>query len=79
MSAFTEVQPVLLPSGMQVSIHKCPKPIVAELEATLPAHRAALDGVRIVATAQRASHDLVRIGPEIEVEKDMLLENVCIA
>lgn len=73
---YLELAPTLLPNGMQVSVHTSPRLLAGELASVLPAHRSALDGARILATAQRAAVDLVQIGPDVEKEKDRLLETV---
>lgn len=67
---------MLLPNSIEVSVHNCPKLVQSELGLILPAHKGALAGAKIIATAQRAALDLVSTGPDVEAEKDALLEKV---
>jgi len=57
---------------IEVSVHECRAAFLRETEPVLPG--VDLSGLLAVATMQRALHDLVKIGDEIEVEKDRLLE-----
>lgn len=57
----------------EISLHCCGKPFVREVEMVLP--NMDLTNLLCIPTMQHAQHDLVKIGNEIELEKDRLLEN----
>lgn len=71
--------PTLGKQGLEISIHRCPKLLIRELCHIFPTHHANLiddpSSYLVIATCQEARHDLTKIGPEIEREKDRLLEN----
>ena len=58
---------------MEVSAHVCRSPFIREVEMVLPNHD--LKNLVCIPTMQHAREDLVKVGDEIEVEKDRLLEN----
>lgn len=68
--------PQMLSNGIEVSLHQCPRALQSELQLVMPERKADLAGCTIVASAQHARCDLVKIGPDIEAEKDRLLETV---
>jgi hypothetical protein len=68
--------PTTLTNGFEVSVHECPKALLSELSAVMPERRGALSGCHIIASVQHSCLDLVKMGPEIDAEKDRLLENV---
>ena len=61
--------------GLECSVHRCPKALKRELERIFPDTEIGEDFLAIP-TAQHAKMDLVRIGQEVEDEKDALLETV---
>ena len=68
-----EVQTLETSDGpMEVSMHECRPPFIRELDMVLPN----VDLTRLLAlpTMQRSRHDLVKIGDDIEQEKDRCLE-----
>jgi hypothetical protein len=68
------LEAMLLPNGVQVSVHEPPRALRRELALVLP--DVPLEGVLVVPTCQRAVRDLVNVGPEVAREKDELLERV---
>ena len=70
----TLMPPTLLPNGLQVSVHECPRAIRRELALVLPG--VDTEGLLVVPTCQRAAMDLVNVGPDVAQEKDDLLERV---
>ena len=67
--------PTMTKQGLECSIHRCPKALKRELERIFPDTEIGEDFLAIP-TAQHAKMDLVRIGQEVENEKDALLETV---
>eukprot|EP00898_Chlorokybus_atmophyticus_P004289 jgi/Chlat1/4861/Chrsp31S04887 len=61
-----------LASGMEYSVHRCPKSYAAEMRALLPA--ADTQRLLIVPTCQKSTVDLVQVGPHVSEEKDRCLE-----
>lgn len=59
---------------LEVSLHECRTAFLRETEGIFPGIN--LTGLLAIPTMQRAKYDLVRIGDEIEAEKDRLLETV---
>ena len=57
---------------LEVSVHECRKAFLREMEFVLSG--VDLEGMKCIPTMQHARHDLVKIGDEIETEKDRLLE-----
>eukprot|EP00128_Syssomonas_multiformis_P015537 Colp12_sorted_trinity150504_noHs@22242 len=64
----TEIQP-----GFEISVCRPPKSMLRDLKLVFP--EIELQDCLIVPTFQKAVSDLVSIGPEVEDEKDALLEN----
>ena len=62
-------------NDIEVSVAAAPKPLVRELKRVFPGEPVGASGrpVLAVLTCQCARHDLVRVGEEIEEEKDRLL------
>ena len=72
----TLLKPTILPNGIEISIHECHKAIKRELKLVLPG----IDidsSFLIIPTCQKAKMDLVNVGPDVALEKDLLLEKVC--
>ena len=69
---------MLISDHFQVSAHSCPRALVRELCHVFPGVDFSVGAVAIP-TIQHAEQDLVRVGAEIETEKDRCLENVGIA
>ena len=61
---------------MEVHTHRCPRGLQEELDAVFPDQRGTFREAIVVTTAQRASVDLVGVGPRVELEKDVLLKRV---
>lgn len=59
---------------MEVSVHSCSRRFVRELQLVFPTRD--LRGLLAIPVSQRATNDLVEVGPEIAREKDELLERV---
>ena len=63
---------------LDFSIHACPKPLFREAKFVFPflqkEEATSQESLLVIPTAQQARHDLVKVGPEIEEEKDRLLE-----
>jgi hypothetical protein len=59
--------------AMEVSMHQCRDAFLREMEMVLPGKP--LENLLCVPTMQHAREDLVKVGDNIEVEKDRLLEN----
>ena len=58
---------------IEVSMHECRVPFLREMEMVLPG--IGLQGLLCIPTMQHSREDLVKIGENIETEKDRLLEN----
>lgn len=58
---------------MEVSVHICRPPFIREVDMVLP--NKDLKNLLCIPTMQHAREDLVKVGDEIELEKDRLLEN----
>jgi len=68
---------VLNRGEVEYSIHACPKALFREAKFVFPFMQkdmAAEGALLVIPTCQKALHDLVKVGPEIEDEKDRLLE-----
>eukprot|EP00238_Polyblepharides_amylifera_P014948 CAMPEP_0196580022 /NCGR_PEP_ID=MMETSP1081-20130531/26406_1 /TAXON_ID=36882 /ORGANISM="Pyramimonas amylifera, Strain CCMP720" /LENGTH=176 /DNA_ID=CAMNT_0041899773 /DNA_START=37 /DNA_END=567 /DNA_ORIENTATION=- len=71
-SASTVVDVTNTAYGMEYSVHDVPKRFKEELGCIFPGLD--LTGLLIIPTCQNSAVDLVRVGEEIETEKDRLLE-----
>lgn len=58
--------------GFELSVHKPPKALTREAQHIFP--NTDLDNILVIPTLQKSKYDLVNWGGEIDVEKDMLLE-----
>jgi len=85
-----EVKVASVPRGkIEFSVHHCPKALFREAKFIFPPILDSLNDeteLVVIPTCQKALHDLVKVGPEIEEEKDRLLEvfidfakNICTA
>lgn len=73
----TVVSISVLNGNIEYSIHQCPKALFREAKFVFPfLQKGEADEGRllVIPTAQEARHDLVKVGTEIEEEKDRLLE-----
>jgi len=74
--AGTIMEPKTTREHIEVSVHKCPKALIRELERIFP--EVELVGgehaLLAVPTSQHTKMDLVRVGEEVEDEKDLRLE-----
>ena len=59
---------------IEYSLHECRPAFIREIEWVFPGIN--LDGLIAIPTMQHARHNLVKIGDDVEVEKDRLLETV---
>merc|ERR1712216_783603 len=72
----TEIVPVTeTVFGMEYSVHECPKRYKDDMANIFPG--VDTTGILIVPTCQNSAVDLVRVGEEVETEKDRLLERFC--
>ncbi|RHY42990.1 hypothetical protein DYB26_000994 [Aphanomyces astaci] len=69
------LQPTMTTSGLEVSVHECPRTMMRELVHVFPNTLKKDCNVLAVVTNQRASVDLAQFGEEADKEKDRLLEN----
>ena len=72
----TVIAPVTLTTkhgDMEISMHQCRAAYLREMQMVLPGKN--LENLLCLPTMQHAREDLVKIGDNIEVEKDRLLEN----
>eukprot|EP00240_Pyramimonas_obovata_P007094 CAMPEP_0118921606 /NCGR_PEP_ID=MMETSP1169-20130426/829_1 /TAXON_ID=36882 /ORGANISM="Pyramimonas obovata, Strain CCMP722" /LENGTH=157 /DNA_ID=CAMNT_0006862357 /DNA_START=194 /DNA_END=667 /DNA_ORIENTATION=+ len=60
---------------MEYSVHECPKRYKDDMMNIFPG--VDTTGILIVPTCQNSAVDLVRVGEEVETEKDRLLERFC--
>jgi hypothetical protein len=67
--------PTMTKPGLEFSVHLCPKALKRELSRVFPDTEIS-DNFLAIPTAQCAKMDLVRVGEEVEEEKDALLINV---
>ncbi|KDO29396.1 hypothetical protein SPRG_05933 [Saprolegnia parasitica CBS 223.65] len=67
--------PTMTSSGLEVSVHECPRALLRELVHVFPATLKKDSAVLGVVTCQRACVDLAQFGSEADKEKDRLLEN----
>jgi hypothetical protein len=65
------VEPTLTSSGLEFSIHTCPRALRSELAVIL--RGVDITALLIVCTCQRAAMDLVAVGDAVDAEKDALL------
>lgn len=70
--------PRVLPGGMEVSAHQCPRLLLSELRLVFPGVDTK-GGMITVLVCQQARLDLVQVGPDVEAEKDERLRIVCVA
>jgi len=61
--------------GLEYSVHDCPKRYKDDMVAMFPG--ITTTGMLIIPTCQNSEVDLVRVGEEVEIEKDRLLERFC--
>jgi hypothetical protein len=71
MASSVLIEPVLLASGLEYSIHTCPRALRGEISAVLRGMD--ISNLLLVCTCQHAAMDLVATGDAVEVEKDELL------
>lgn len=76
-----ESEIIKLTPDFEISVHPCPKALYREAQFVFPFMQNKIDesinwenSLLVLPTCQRAREDLVKIGPEIEAEKDRLLE-----
>ncbi|KAF0699639.1 Aste57867_9822 [Aphanomyces stellatus] len=67
--------PTMNSSGLEISVHECPRTMMRELVHVFPNTLKKDANVLGVITCQRASVDLAQFGEEADKEKDRLLEN----
>ncbi|OQR94772.1 hypothetical protein ACHHYP_00918 [Achlya hypogyna] len=67
--------PTMTTSGLEVSVHECPRALLRELVHVFPNNLKKDSSVLGVVTCQRACVDLAQFGEEADKEKDRLLEN----
>ncbi|CBN76067.1 conserved unknown protein [Ectocarpus siliculosus] len=65
--------PRMMPDGLEVSLHTCPRALLRELDHVFPA--VDLDDCLAIPTNQKAVMDLVAMGDTVETEKDVLLNS----
>ncbi|CAM9442333.1 unnamed protein product [Pylaiella littoralis] len=65
--------PRMTPSGLEVSLHTCPRALSRELSHVFPG--VDLEACLAVPTSQKAEMDLVAVGDAVEAEKDRLLNS----
>jgi hypothetical protein len=75
VSMNTLMPPTMTSQGLECSVHLCPKALRRELSRIFP-DTEITDDFLAIPTAQHAKMDLVRVGEEVEDEKDALLINV---
>ncbi|CAB1104393.1 unnamed protein product [Ectocarpus sp. CCAP 1310/34] len=65
--------PRMMPDGLEVSLHTCPRALLRELDHVFPG--VDLDACLAIPTNQKAGMDLVAMGDTVETEKDVLLNS----
>ncbi|CAN0518668.1 unnamed protein product, partial [Ectocarpus sp. 12 AP-2014] len=65
--------PRMMPDGLEVSLHTCPRALLRELDHVFPG--VDLNDCLAIPTNQKAVMDLVAMGDTVETEKDVLLNS----
>ena len=61
---------------LEVHINKLPKNLYSIFSTVFP-HQRELENVFVISTFQHSKFDFVGVGPDVDLEKDRLLMNVC--